>query len=153
MITPITLDESVDSPDSAIRALALGACSVVGVKPSRLGGLGAAIGLVVWCTRSGVPLWMGGMFETGYARGINTALAALPGFRWPGDLSPAAQYLARDIVPPPATFRLLPEGTLFARLPEGSGMGPPPDLERFRSCTRRHQRIGPDVGELPLLAT
>ena len=53
----------------------------------------------------GVPLWMGGMFESGYARGVNTTLAALPGFAWPGDLSPAGSYLGDDLVPRPGSAR------------------------------------------------
>ncbi len=76
MTTPICLDESIDSPESAREALATRACSVICVKPSRLGGLGATLDLVESCTRAGVPLWMGGMFESGYARGVNTTLAA-----------------------------------------------------------------------------
>lgn len=141
MATPISLDESADSVEAVRHALALGACSVVGVKPSRLGGLGAALDLVASCTEAGVPLWMGGMFESGYGRGVNTTLSALPGFRWPGDLSPAALYLARDIVPPPVLTRSPPRGTLVARIPDGNGMGPPPDRERFDSSTLRHRRI------------
>jgi O-succinylbenzoate synthase len=139
MVTPISLDESVDSAEAVRHALTLGACSVVGVKPSRLGGLGTALDLVASCTQAGVPLWMGGMFESGYGRGVNTTLSALPGFRWPGDLSPASLYLARDIVPPPALERRPVTGAVVARVPEGSGMGPPPDRERF-GRRLRHQR-------------
>ncbi|MGD0394894.1 MAG: o-succinylbenzoate synthase, partial [Acidimicrobiales bacterium] len=94
--TPVCLDESIDSADAARRALAMGACSVVCVKPARLGGLGAALDLVQTCTHAAVPMWMGGMFESGYARGVNATLAALPGFAWPGDLSPAGSYLEVD---------------------------------------------------------
>ena len=76
----------------------MGACSVVEVKPARLGGIGAALEVVESCAAGNVPLWMGGMFESGFARGINTTIAALPGFSWPGDLSPAGTYLAADVV-------------------------------------------------------
>jgi o-succinylbenzoate synthase len=141
MATPISLDESADSVEAVRHALALGACSVVGVKPSRLGGLGSALDLVASCTDAGVPLWMGGMFESGYGRGVNTTLSALPGFLWPGDLSPAALYLARDIVPPPVLNRTRPEGALVARVPDGNGMGPPPDRERFGRSAVRYQRF------------
>ena len=61
--------------------------------------------MVERCRSGGIPLWMGGMFESGYARGVNTTLAALPGFSWPGDLSPAHSYLATDLVPPPDLTR------------------------------------------------
>ena len=83
MATPICLDESLDSPRAVEEALALGACSVVCVKPARLGGLGAALEVVDRCAGRGIPLWMGGMFETGYARGVITALGALDGMAWP----------------------------------------------------------------------
>ena len=83
----------------------MGACSVVCLKPSRLGGLGAGPRAGGVLRRSGIALWMGGMFESGYARGVNTTLAALPGFSWPGDLSPAGGYLGADLVPAPELDR------------------------------------------------
>ncbi|MGD0314157.1 MAG: o-succinylbenzoate synthase [Acidimicrobiales bacterium] len=134
MTTPICLDEGVDSPARVFEALELGACSVVCVKPARLGGLGPALDVVERCTSAGVPLWMGGMFESGYARGVNAAVAALPGFSWPGDLSPSRAYLGDDLVPEPRLSRPRPRRALTAALPGGPGMGPPPDpavLERF----------------------
>lgn len=139
--TPICLDESIDSPESARRALAMGACSVVCVKPSRLGGIRAALDLVETCSATGVPLWMGGMFESGYARGVNTTMAALPGFAWPGDLSPARWYLGDDLVPSPALARTGPDGGLVAALPGGPGMGPPPDPGALRRHAGRHRRF------------
>jgi O-succinylbenzoate synthase len=139
--TPICLDESIDSPESARRALAMRACSVVCVKPSRLGGIGAALDLVETCVATGVPLWMGGMFESGYARGVNATMAALPGFAWPGDLSPARWYLRDDLVPGPELARTGPDGRLVATLPGGPGMGPPPDLGALRRYAGRHRRF------------
>ena len=133
MTTPICLDESLDSPATVFEALARGACSVVCVKPSRLGGLGAALHVVESCAASGVPLWMGGMFESGYARGVNTTLAALDGFSWPGDLRPAGSYLDQDLVGEPGLFRSGPGSALRVGLPRGRGLGDPPDrwiLER-----------------------
>jgi O-succinylbenzoate synthase len=139
--TPICLDESIDSPESARRALAMGACSVVCVKPSRLGGIGAALDLVEVCAATRVPLWMGGMFESGYARGVNTTMAALPGFTWPGDLSPARWYLGDDLVPGPELARTGADGGLVAAVPAGPGMGPPPDLGALRKYAERHHRF------------
>jgi O-succinylbenzoate synthase len=139
--TPVCLDESLDSPATVERALALGACSVVCVKPARLGGLGAAIRVIESCVAAEVPLWMGGMFESGYARGVNTTLAALPGFSWPGDLSPTRTYLDDDLVPGPRLSRSGPEGGLTARVPVGDGMGPPPDTERLRALKAQCLRI------------
>jgi O-succinylbenzoate synthase len=98
--TPICLDESVDSPRSVRVALDAGACSVVCVKPARLGGIGAAVEVMDHCVVHGVPMWIGGMFESGYARAVNATLASLPGFAWPGDLSPARSYLGDDLVAP-----------------------------------------------------
>jgi O-succinylbenzoate synthase len=139
--TPVCLDESLDSPESTRRALAMGACSVVCVKPSRLGGLGAALDLVESCSASGIPLWMGGMFESGYARGVNTTLSALPGFTWPGDLSPARWYLDDDLVPGPELTRAGPDGALGAFPPRGAGMGPPPDPRTLRQYGAQHRSI------------
>jgi o-succinylbenzoate synthase len=134
LTTPICLDESLDSPATTFEALARGACSVVCVKPSRLGGLGAALQVIERCAASAVPLWMGGMFESGYARGVNTALAALAGFSWPGDLRPAGSYLDQDLVGEPGLFRSGPGSALRVELPSGPGLGEPPDrriLERW----------------------
>lgn len=134
LTTPICLDESLDSPATTFDALARGACSVVCVKPSRLGGLGAALQVIESCAASGVRLWMGGMFESGYARGVNTTLAALNGFSWPGDLRPAGSYLDQDLVGEPGLFRSGPGSALRVELPRGPGLGEPPDrriLERL----------------------
>jgi O-succinylbenzoate synthase len=128
MSTPICLDESLDSPGRVQEALALGACSVVCVKPARLGGLGAALSVIELCRRSGVPLWIGGMFESGYARGVNITLGALEGMSWPGDLSPSLSYLEDDLVPhAPRSDRDGPPVAPACAVPRGPGMGPPPD--------------------------
>jgi len=131
----------------------MGACSVVCVKPARLGGLGAALSVIERCRRSGVPLWMGGMFESGYARGVNLTLGALEGMAWPGDLSPSRSYLGADLVPdpsqaPPDPSQAPPDpGTArhgsrpvpACALPRGPGMGPPPDPGALaRYGTLRH---------------
>ena len=137
--TPVCLDESIDSPESAREALATGACSVICVKPSRLGGLGATLDLVESCTRSGVPLWMGGMFESGYARGVNTTLAALPGFAWPGDLSPAISYLQRDLVTTADPERTGPDRVLRALPPLSGGLGGPPDVGTLERYVVKHR--------------
>jgi O-succinylbenzoate synthase len=137
--TPICLDESIDSPESAREALATGACSVICVKPSRLGGLGATLDLVQSCTRLGVPLWMGGMFESGYARGVNTTLAALPGFAWPGDLSPAGSYLQRDLVTAADPERTGLNQILSALPPLGGGVGTPPDVGTLEQYGAKHR--------------
>jgi len=126
MDTPICLDESLTSPSRVSSALDLGACSVVCVKPSRLGGIGSALSVIEDCTASDVPLWMGGMFESGFARGINATLAALPGFTWPGDLSPARSYLADDLVEAIRPHQR-GEGGLVISVPTADGFGEHPD--------------------------
>ena len=141
MKTPICLDESLDSPGTTASAIAMGACSVVCVKPSRLGGLGAALAVVEACTTDGVPLWMGGMYESGYARGVNTTLAALEGFAWPGDLSPSGTYLGFDLVPGLDLTRSGADRTLTSSLPKGPGMGPVPQSEVLERCTVQHRHI------------
>jgi o-succinylbenzoate synthase len=142
--TPICLDESIDSPESAREALATGASSVICIKPSRLGGLGATLDLVESCTRSGVPLWMGGMFESGYARGVNTTLAALPGFAWPGDLSPATSYLEHDLATGADPERTGPDRVLSALPPLSGGLGGPPDVGILEQYGVKHRTF--DVG-------
>jgi O-succinylbenzoate synthase len=139
--TPICLDESLSSARSVHQAVAMGACSAVCVKPGRLGGIGAALDVIGWCAETGIPAWIGGMFESGFARGVNTVLAALPGVAWPGDLSPASGYLGTDLVPEPQLV-MEPLGTgdpvLWARPPDDAGMGPTPDPAMLeRSVQRR----------------
>jgi o-succinylbenzoate synthase len=127
MCTAVCLDESLDSPTSVRSAIAMGACEVVCIKPARLGGLGAALEVYRDCRDAGVPLWLGGMFESGYARSVNTALAALPGFALPGDLSPAARYLTEDLVSAPRVDRHGTGGRLSVAVHAAPGMGPIPD--------------------------
>ncbi len=126
LATPVCLDESLDSPHSVWSALGQKACSVVCVKPGRLGGLGAAIEVIETCTEAAVPVWIGGMYESGYARGVNTTLAALPGMAWPGDLSPPATYLEADVVAPPVSGRRGRWRDPDGGDPRGGGHGPIP---------------------------
>ncbi len=135
--TPVCLDEGVDSPDAIRRALALGACSAVCVKPSRLGGIGRALEVIDRCRTERVPLWMGGMFESGYARMVTTTLAALDGFTWPGDLSPARSYLEDDVIEARPLTRSGGAGYLTARPQTGPGMGPPPDPDALHRMGAR----------------
>lgn len=115
--TPLCLDESITSADVAATAIALGATAVVNVKPSRVGGYLEARRVHDVCRAAGIPVWCGGLFETGLARRANLALAALPGFSLPGDVSPPSRYLAADIVGP----LLAPRGRV--RVPDQPGIG------------------------------
>jgi O-succinylbenzoate synthase len=148
--TPICLDESLASPETVVSALEMGACSVVCVKPARLGGIGPALEVIQDCSARSVPLWMGGMFETGFARAVNVALGAASGTDWPGDLSPAASYLRQDLTVPQA--RSLgaedPGNLIPSRAP---GMGPAFDREVVDRHTARLVRLeagpGPGFGD------
>jgi O-succinylbenzoate synthase len=120
--TPICLDESITSARAAADAIAMGACSIVNIKPGRVGGYLEARRIHDVCVANGVAVWAGGMLETGLGRAANVALAALPGFTLPGDTSASDRYFARDITAP----FVLESGHL--RVPTGPGLGIAPDL-------------------------
>ncbi|MDG6102944.1 o-succinylbenzoate synthase [Dactylosporangium aurantiacum] len=122
--TPICLDESIVSARAAADAIALGACSIVNIKPGRVGGYLEARRVHDVCVANGVAVWAGGMLETGLGRAANVTLAALPGFTLPGDTSASDRYYARDITAP----FVLAEG--HVAVPQGPGIGvtPVPDV-------------------------
>jgi o-succinylbenzoate synthase len=122
--TPICLDESITSARAAAAAIALGACQIVNIKPGRVGGYLEARRVHDVCAAHGVPVWCGGMLETGLGRAANLALAALPGFAFPGDTSASARYYHQDITAP----FVLSDGHL--PVPDGPGIGvePIPDV-------------------------
>ncbi len=101
--TPICLDESIVSIRTAADAIELGAAEIINIKPGRVGGYLAARRMHDLCVDRGVPVWCGGMLETGIGRAANAALAALPGFTLPGDISASSRFYARDIVTEPIT--------------------------------------------------
>jgi o-succinylbenzoate synthase len=136
LATPVCLDESIDSLETARAALRLGAADVITVKPGRVGGLLAARRIHDEAVRAGVPLWCGGMLETGIGRAANVALASLPGFTLPGDLSASSRYFADDLTEP---FELTSEGCLT--VPAGPGLGVTVDIGRIRAATVRRERI------------
>ncbi len=102
--TPICLDESITSVDRAEDMITLGSGQIVNIKPGRVGGYAASIAIHDLCARHGIPVWCGGMLESGIGRAYNVSLASLPNFSLPGDLSPSARYWARDIVDPEWTM-------------------------------------------------
>jgi o-succinylbenzoate synthase len=117
--TPLCLDEAIVSLETAETALSLGACSVINIKPGRVGGHLEAVRIHDLCAAAGVPVWCGGMLETGIGRAANLALATLANFVLPGDLSASDRFWAADVVRDPV--RLEPEGTI--RVPGGPGSG------------------------------
>jgi O-succinylbenzoate synthase len=136
--TPVCLDESIVSAKAAVDALALGSCRVINIKAGRIGGYLEAVRIHDLALDAGIPVWCGGMLETGIGRAANAALAALPGFTLPGDVSASARFYSRDIVTEPA---VLEDG--HVRVPTGAGLGveiDPVALEDFtveRATVRR----------------
>lgn len=104
LTTPICLDESISGDESTEEMLALGSARIVNLKPGRVGGFSESIAIHDRCADAGVPVWCGGMLETGIGRAYNIALASLPNFTLPGDLSPSSRYWERDIVKQPWTM-------------------------------------------------
>ncbi len=98
--TPICLDESIRSPAEAKLAIEIGACDIINIKVGRVGGLNAAIKIHDLAMERHVPVWCGGMLETGVGRLINIALASLPNFKYPGDISASKRYFHQDIIDP-----------------------------------------------------
>jgi O-succinylbenzoate synthase len=130
--TDLCLDESIRSSADARAAIELGSCRIVNVKQGRVGGLLEARRVHDVAAELGVPVWCGGMLETGIGRSTNLALAALPNFTLPGDTSASSRYFAEDLTEP---LVLAPDGTL--PVPDGPGIGVDPDPGRLEAATRR----------------
>jgi o-succinylbenzoate synthase len=135
LLTPICLDESITSPDDARRALDLGSCRVITIKPGRVGGHRQSRAIHDLCRARGIPVWCGGMLETNIGRAHNVALASLPGFTLPGDISASARYYAHDVAGP--DFVLGADSTL--RVPAAPGIGVEPDPATLAAATERHE--------------
>jgi O-succinylbenzoate synthase len=136
LLTPVCLDESIGSAVDAERALELGSCRVINVKPGRVGGFGEARSIHDLCLGSGVPMWCGGMLESGVGRAHNVALSTLPGFTLPGDISASRRYWERDLVDPEW------EVTGGALTPlESPGIGVEPDRARIEDLSVRRTEI------------
>jgi len=137
MSTPICLDESITSVARAIEAIERGACSVVNIKAGRVGGYLEAKAVHDACVARGVPVWCGGMLETGVGRAANVALASLPGFTLPADLSASDRYFTVDLTRP---FVL--EGSQLA-VPTGPGIGVEPLPEALAEFTTWSSLVRP----------
>jgi len=134
--TPICLDESIESVGDLELALELGSCGIVNIKPGRVGGHGTSRRIQDLMKDRGLPVWCGGMLESGIGRAHNVALASLEGFTLPGDISASRRYWERDVVTP--EFEV-DEGHM--RVPDGVGIGVEPDRERIESLTVRRARF------------
>jgi len=137
--TPICLDESIYTPAQARAALELGSCRIINIKPGRVGGLAQARRIHDLCLERGVPVWCGGLLEVGIGRAHNVAIASLPGYTLPGDVSASDRYFERDVIAPP--FALNPDGTIT--VPTGLGLGVEVDLEFLEHVTVRRESFTP----------
>lgn len=129
--TPICLDESVVSPRHARYAIEMKACKIINIKAGRLGGLSQALMVHDLCLENKLPVWCGGMLETGIGRASNLALASLPNFVLPGDISASDRYYARDITN--ERFTLNSDSTIT--VPDGSGLGITIDEDALKEFT------------------
>ena len=138
--TPICLDESITGLARAKDMIGLAGGDVINLKPGRVGGLTEAKAVHDLCLRHQVPLWCGGMLESGIGRAYNVALASLPGFDRPGDLSPSARYWEQDIVTPEWAMNPQGEVKVPTNLP---GIGVEVDIDRIDNLTVRREKIQP----------
>jgi O-succinylbenzoate synthase len=132
--TPICLDESIHEAHHARAAIELGACRIINMKLGRVGGYRSARAIHGIAQGSAIPLWCGGMLESGIGRAHNIAMSTLPNFKLPGDVSASSRYWAEDIVDPPV--EVTPRGTIL--VPDGPGIGYTPQLDRIEKLTVSH---------------
>jgi O-succinylbenzoate synthase len=135
--TPICLDECIHTFEQAEAAIALGACKIINIKLGRVGGFTVARRIHDLCQRNGIPVWCGGMLESGIGRAHNIALSTLPNFTLPGDVTASRRYWHEDIIEPEVTVS--PQGTIH--VPAGSGIGCAPRLDRIEKLTVRTERL------------
>ena len=138
--TPICLDESITDVARCEDMIALGSGRIINIKPGRVGGFTVARRIHDLCLQNGMPVWCGGMLESGIGRAYNVALASLPNFTLPGDLSPSARYWERDIVDPEWTMDA--EGMVHVPLQKPS-IGVEVDRERIEALTVRSEELRP----------
>lgn len=136
--TPLCLDESITSLERAQDMVTLGSGRIINIKPGRVGGYAPSIAIHDYCESVGIPLWCGGMLESGIGRAYNVALASLPNFTLPGDLSPSARYWAQDIVSPEWTM----DARGMVKVPlDRPGIGVEVDRARIESLSVRTEEL------------
>jgi O-succinylbenzoate synthase len=139
LTTPICLDESITSVERAEDMIALGSGRIINIKPGRVGGFAVSKAIHDVCELNAIPVWCGGMLESGIGRAHNVALASLPNFQLPGDLSPSARYWERDIVTPEWTMDA--EGMVHVPV-DRPGIGVDVDMDRVDALTVRRLELG-----------
>jgi o-succinylbenzoate synthase len=135
--TPVCLDESIRSAEDASHAISLGSCKIINVKLGRVGGHAEAKRLERVARENEIPIWCGGMLESGVGRAHNIAMSTLAGFTLPGDVSASARYWEEDIIDPPV--KVSERGTIIA--PEAPGIGFAVNLPRIEALTVRKETI------------
>ncbi|OFW05571.1 MAG: o-succinylbenzoate synthase [Acidobacteria bacterium RIFCSPLOWO2_02_FULL_67_36] len=145
--TPICLDESLHAVRAAAEAIEIGACRIINIKPGRVGGHGQSIRLHDLAAAHGIPVWHGGMLESGIGRAHNIHLSTLANFRLPGDVAASRRYYAPDLIDPEIDVR--PDGTIA--VPTGPGIGVTIDWNRVAAATeaRLETRMNTDHGSTP----
>ncbi len=131
--TPICLDESIHSLADAREAIGLDACRIINIKPGRVGGIGESIRLHDLCAEHRIPVWHGGMLESGIGRAANIHLSTLPNFSLPGDIAASKRYFDPDLIDPP--IEVAADGTIA--VPSGPGLGVSIRHERIERATLR----------------
>jgi O-succinylbenzoate synthase len=131
--TPICLDESIHTVRVARDAIAAGACRIINIKPGRVGGHRESVRLHDVCAANAIPVWHGGMLETGIGRAHNIHLASLPNFSLPGDIAASKRYYAPDLIEP--AIEVASDGTI--RVPTAPGIGVNIVRERVDAATLR----------------
>jgi o-succinylbenzoate synthase len=139
--TPLCLDESIHSSEDARHAIQLGAARIVNIKLGRVGGHAQAKKVEAVCRENNIPVWCGGMLESGIGRAHNIAMSTLEGFTLPGDVSASARYWEEDIIEPPVTVS--PQGTITA--PEKPGLGFEINQSRIDSLTIRKETVNANL--------
>jgi O-succinylbenzoate synthase len=135
--TPICLDESITSVEKAEDMISIGAGRIINIKPGRVGGFAQSRAIHDLCVKNNIPVWCGGMLESGVGRAYNVALASLPGFTIPGDLSPSARYWEQDVVTPEWSMN---DGVVSVPV-DRPGLGVTVDVARVDNLTVRTQTI------------
>jgi o-succinylbenzoate synthase len=135
--TPICLDECIHTFEQAQAAIDLGACKIINIKLGRVGGYTVARQIHDVCQQNGIPVWCGGMLESGIGRAHNIALSTLPNFTLPGDVTASKRYWHEDIIEPEVTVSA--QGTIA--VPNGPGIGYAPRLDRIEKFTVRTEHL------------
>ena len=140
--TPVCLDESIKTVNLAREAIAAGACRIINIKPGRVGGFAESIRLHDLCVVEGIPVWHGGMLESGIGRAANIHLSTLPNFSLPGDVAASKRYFDPDVIDPP--IEVAADGTIA--VPQGPGLGVAIRHDRIERATLREVAITKSEG-------